>query len=99
MKKKTTDADFKSWAEKFVDTLNEKLDQFAPVDEQLVDDIQTWRASKSRELLSKTFLDKFKEDSVRQLITIGANLTELLGKATPVADRIAAYSEATPTKD
>jgi hypothetical protein len=98
LKKTTTDADFKSWAEKFVNTLNEKLDQFAPVDEQLVDDIQSLRASKSRELLAKSFLDKFKEDSVRQLITIGANLTELLGKATPVADRIAAYSEATPFK-
>ena len=76
-----------------------KLDQFAPVDEQLVDDIQTLRASNSRELLSKNFLDKFKDDSVRQLITIGANLTELLGKATPVADRIAAYSEATPSNE
>ena len=94
IKRLNSDSDFKSWAETFVTTLQENLSSFAQTDEELVDNIQTLRVGDydGGKMLAKGFLNAFQGDSVRQLITINKTLKDFLQKATPVADRIAAYN-------
>jgi len=80
-----SDAKF-HWAESMVTEMTSHLEKLSIEDEALIEDIQILRASEQS--LSKALLASRGEESVRVLIKLQENLSEILQLASPCADRI-----------